>query len=143
MEGRLSLHCKSQVIKDIKEYRTELITRIRPNGDALSGYIIVKPQNKLYEILDETRLYQNGKYPDDRVRLFARYVFDKLANKSREVMAEKLILDFDNANAEKDLQAKTDKKGGKGKRKRRNKNKTKDEILETPKKQALDEADCI
>lgn len=141
VEDRLSSHCRSKVIKDIKEFRTELITRIRPNGDAISGYIIVKPQNKLYGILDETRLYQNGKYADDRVRLFARYFYDRLANKSREVMAEKLILEIDNIPNEKDTQSKVDKKSNKNKRKRRNKNKNKEEPAKA--KQALDETEGI
>lgn len=99
---------------------------IRPMGDALCGFRINRPQEKLYSILNETRLYQHGKYSDNRVRFFARYFFERLADKSRELMANQLIM-LDCENADKENPNKTEKKGGnKNKRKKRNRNKNKD-----------------
>jgi hypothetical protein len=120
------LHCKSQVVKDIKEFRTLLVSMIRPTGDALCGYKIKRPQENLYAILNETRLYQHGKYTENRVRFFARYFFDRLATKSRDLMAYKLIMN-DCENADKENPNKVEKKSGnKNKRKKRNRNKNKD-----------------
>ena len=113
---------KNMAMKDIKEFRTQLIVMIRPAGDALTGYRISKSQEQLYQILNEARLYQNNMYSDDRVRQYSRYFFDKIANKSREVMAEKLILDFSEEKNEKEASNEIEKKVSKNKRKKRNKN---------------------
>lgn len=111
---------------------------VRPNGDALSGYTITKSKPQLYEVLNDAMLYHNGKYADARVRLFARYFYDRLANKAREVMAEKLINDFNDNTQNKEGQGKAEKKGGKNKRKKRNKNKNKDEVIEKTSKCTFD-----
>jgi hypothetical protein len=120
---KLSSHTKSHVMKDIKEFRTQLVSMIRPGGDALSGYKINKSQDQLFVILNETRLYQNGKYADDRVRSFARYFFERVANKSRDVIAQSIIMEDCNDSSTDQIIKGEKKLGNKNKRKRRNRNK--------------------
>lgn len=113
---------KTIVMKDIREFRTQLIVMTRPAGDALTGYKINKSQEQLYQILNEARLYQNNMYSDERVRQYSRYFFGKLANKSREVMADKLILDFSEEKSEKEGWNNIEKKlkGNKSKKRKKN-----------------------
>ncbi|CAI2366148.1 unnamed protein product [Moneuplotes crassus] len=85
---------KSMILRDIKEYRTHLITMIRPCGDAQKGYKIFRTQKELYQIINESRIFQNNRYSDDRIRQFARYLFDKLTKKGDDKMAEMLVLEF-------------------------------------------------
>lgn len=47
-------HIISIVCKHIKEFRTTLITMIRPLGDPLTGYQITKSQEQLFVILNDS-----------------------------------------------------------------------------------------
>ncbi|CAI2366597.1 unnamed protein product [Moneuplotes crassus] len=106
---------RNMAIKDIKEYRTHLMIMIRPSGDATKGYKIFKNQKELYQILNESRIYQNSRYTDDRVREFAKHLFVTLIKKGDDIMSEQLILDL----YEDDNSTKEPVKG----RKRKNRNK--------------------
>jgi hypothetical protein len=117
-------HIHSTITKDIKEFRTYLIAMVRPTGDALTGYSITKSQDELFGILNETRLYQSGKYIDDRARYFARFFFNGLTDKSQQIVLDKLIEDELNENQpEKEQNQSQSKKSGKNRRRRKNKNK--------------------
>jgi hypothetical protein len=97
---------------------------VRPTGDALTGYAITKSQEELFGILNETRLYQSGKYIDDRARYFARFFFNGLTDKSQQIVLDKLIEDELNENQpEKEQNQPQVKKSGKNRRRRKNKNK--------------------
>lgn len=117
---------KEMVLKDIKEYRTHLTSMIRPSGDAQNGYKIFKNQRELYQVLNESRIYQNNRYTDDRIRQFARYIFLKLAKKGDDIMAEKLIEFYEEEETLNEEPPKVEKKPSrKNRKKNKNKNREK------------------
>jgi hypothetical protein len=75
------------------------------------------------ELGEAFALYQNGKYADDRVRSFARYFFERVANKSRDVIAQSIIMEDCNDSSTDQIIKGEKKLGNKNKRKRRNRNK--------------------
>ena len=111
------------VARSIKAFRTELLSRVQKEGDPLTGYKILSSQVHLYEVLNELHLHQFDNYDDQKVKHYARYFFKKLCDKSREILSEKMIMDFENKG---DSKQKHDKKQNKKNRKKKNKNKRKD-----------------
>lgn len=112
-----------QVMRNIKSYRTNLLSEIQKEGDALTGYTILSSQEELYKIIEKMHLHRNGTFIDAKITHYARYFFKKLCDESRDIMAEKLIMDFDASNESKENgKQKHDKKKGKNKRRRKNKN---------------------
>lgn len=122
----------NDIVRHIQHYRTQLVSLICPTKDSEHEYEITKSQDQLYDIIDKARLYKNGQY-DEKTRYFARYFYNNLINKSREVMTERLIqgesLDL---NAESKDGAKGSKKGAKAKRRKRNKTKMTPPTKEEP-----------
>ena len=121
----------TDIMKHVQYFRTQLISLIRPWEDPSGTYEISKCQEQLYEIIDKSRLYKNGQY-DEKTRHFARYFYNKLLNKSREVMTDKLIRgEWFDLNNNKEC-SKGNKKGTKSRKRKRNKNKqttTKEELI--------------
>jgi hypothetical protein len=116
----------NKVERNLKAFRTEVVQRIQKQGDALMGYTVLSTQDQLFDILNELHLHQHINYDDHKVKHYARYFFKKLCEKSREIMAEKLIQDFDIKDDIKDGKLKHDKKQGKKNRKKKNRNKKRD-----------------
>ena len=53
---------------------------------------ILKPNEELYEILYDCKLYHDGKMIGDKIRKYAVYFFDKIVEESRELNIQDMIL---------------------------------------------------
>jgi len=113
----------------INEYRDQLTHEVNPYGNNYNDYEICKPQDELHKVLFNIKLYHYGDYTITQRRLYARYFYYKLAQKSRELMSDLLILESSNNKDENDSSKghkknneykRRNKKGIKGNKKKQN-----------------------
>ena len=95
-----------------------LNTRVHKEGDVLTGFKILSSQDELFKTLNDLHLYQHGNFDDSKVKHYARHYFKDLCEKSREIVSQKLIQEYDFIKDGKENKQKHDKKQNKKNRKK-------------------------
>lgn len=109
-EDTLSVSLVSQWISRINNFKDLLKEKCNSFGLSEFDFEIHKPNEELQKILYEMKLYSHGQYNDEKLRQYANYYYKMLAQKSRDNVADLLMLKSD-SNTEKS----NSKKSGKNK----------------------------
>lgn len=113
----LSISLVQQWQRIVDKFRERLSDKCNPFGTNVTGIELHKPSEELQKILYDLKLYQYGKYLDEKIRQYAKYYYNRLVQKSRDNVVDLLVID-DEPTEEKA----NNKKSGKGKKNKNKKN---------------------
>lgn len=120
----LSTSLVQQWTRTVERFRDALSERVNPFGTHFTGIEIHKPSHELQKILYDLKLYKQGTGIDEKVRKFASFYYNRLSKKSRDIVADLLVIDTE-PNDSKPKKPKNKKSKNKNKNKRTKKNQTK------------------